>query len=251
VKHTVHEHILGSGASGLIIDVPGSAVINIRVTFHSGFQFSDHSTYEVPHIMEHLLATVTKRHAKPNAFNIEAQKNGAYVNASTSADTNEYIYEFAEFELERIMDLIDEQVSEPLFIASAFKAETSNVREELTRNTTQHMSVTAIRLAQQAFPDSWLDYATRIGQLASITLKQVEAHYHHTHTAMNARFYASGSFSDGGKALAARFERIFSKLPKGERLALNRHIGRGNAIPIVTHRDIDQIYYRVVVILVS
>ena len=88
MKHTVHEHKLNSGAAGLVVHVPGSSVVNLRVTFHSGFQYAAPDAYEVPHIMEHLLATVTKRHSKPNEFMIEAQKNGAYVNASTSADTN-------------------------------------------------------------------------------------------------------------------------------------------------------------------
>src|SRR4051812_24084024 len=115
MKHRVTEHILGSGAKGMVIDVPGSAVVSLRVTFHSGDQFADEAAYEVPHIMEHLLATVTKRRSEPNAFMIEAQKNGAYVNASTSADANEYVYECAEFELDRIIDLVEEQICEPLF----------------------------------------------------------------------------------------------------------------------------------------
>lgn len=244
MKHTVFEHKLPSGACGLVVDVPGSAVINVRVTFHSGFQFSDPSAYEVPHIMEHLLATVTKRHSKPNAFNIEVQKNGAYVNASTSADTNDYIYEFAEFELERILNLIDEQVSEPLFGKTPFEAERSNVREELTRNTTQHMSMVAIKLAEQSFPKQWLGYEARIAQLDAITLSQLEKHYHATHTAANARFYISGAFADGGEAVAARLEQIFAKLAPGERLELAKTIGKGADAPIVTYRDIDQLYYR-------
>ena len=244
MKHTVYEHILDNGASGLVVDVAGSAVVNIRVTFHSGFQFSDRATYEVPHIMEHLLATVTQRHSKPNAFMIEAQKNGAYVNASTSSDNNEYLYEFAEFELDRIIDLIEEQVAEPLFSATAFEAEKSNVREELTRNTTQHMSVATIGLAQQAFPKLWLRYDERIAQLDDIRLEQLENHYLRTHTAANARFYVAGSFPDGGTAVAARFEQIFGRLPVGTRLPLSREIGQGAADPIVIQRDIDQVYYR-------
>lgn len=244
MKHRVVEHRLLSGASGLVIDVSGSAVVNIRVTFHSGFQFSDPAAYEVPHIMEHLLATVTKQHSKPNAFMIEAQKNGAYVNASTSSDNNEYIYEFAKFELERILDLIEEQVAEPLFTKTAFEAEKSNVREELTRNTTQHMSVATIRLARQAFPKLWQDYDERIVQLEAIKLDQLEEHYVRTHTATNARFYIAGDFDDGGLMVAQRFSQIFNRLGVGKRLALSKDIGIGSKVPIVTQRDIDQIYYR-------
>ena len=244
MKHTVHEHKLASGAQGLVVDVPGSAVVSVRVTFRSGFQFSDPRAYEVPHIMEHLLATVTKRHSEPNAFMIDAQKNGAYVNASTSADTNEYIYECAEFELERILDLIDEQLSEPLFAADSFMAEKSNVREELTRNTTQHMSVCAIKLSERTFPKQWKGYEERIAQLDDIKLEQLESHYYFTHTARNARFYVSGHFPDGGQAVSKRFERIFARLAQGERLRLSRDLGQKVNRPIVTVRDIEQIYYR-------
>ena len=243
MNHTVHEHTLTSGAAGLVVHVPGSAVVNLRVTFHSGFQYADAASYEVPHIMEHLLATVTKRHATPNAFMIEAQKNGAYVNASTSADTNEYIYECAAFELDRIIDLIEEQVCEPLFAQTPFEAEKSNVLEELTRNTTQHMSVCTIKLAAQAAPKLWRGYDDRIARLGDIKLAQLEQHYERTHTAANARFYLSGDFPDGGAAMAARFEKIFDRLPRGERLQLDHQVGKGGT-PIVTERDIDQIYYR-------
>ncbi|HEX3082059.1 MAG TPA: pitrilysin family protein, partial [Candidatus Saccharimonadia bacterium] len=244
MKHTVHEHKLASGAEGLIIHVPGSAVASVRIAFHSGFQFGKRSIYEVPHVMEHLLATVTKRHAQPNAFMIEAQKNGAYVNASTSTDTNEYIYECAAFELERMLDLIEEQVCEPLFAPEPFTAEVSNVREELIRNTTQHMAVCSLKLSERVFPQLWLGYDERIAQLDSLKLEQLEEHYHRTHTAANARFYLAGDFPDGGAAVAERFERTFARLPKGHRLPLDHAMGRGLERPVVTRRDIDQVYYR-------
>lgn len=244
MKHTVHEHKLASGAAGLVVDVPGSSVVNLRVTFHSGFQYAEPDSYEVPHIMEHLLATVTKKYSRPNEFMIEAQKNGAYVNASTSADTNEYIYECAAFELDRIIDLVEEQVCEPLFAKSAFDAEKSNVREELTRNTTQHMSVCTMALAAQAAPKLWQKYEDRIAQLDGIKLDQLEEHYSKTHTAANGRFYLSGHFPDGGAAVAERFGKIFDRLGKGRRLELKHQIGRGGDKPLVNHRDIDQIYYR-------
>lgn len=244
MKHQVFEHKLPSGAAGLVVHVPGSAVVNLRVVFRSGFQFTSRKTYEVPHIMEHLLATVTQRRREPNAFMIEAQKNGAYVNASTSADTNEYIYECAKFELSRIVDLLEEQVCEPLFAAEAFAAEVSNVREELMRNSTQHMSVCSVRLAEQAFPQAWMDYEARIEQLADIELEKMEDHYRKTHTAANVRFYVAGNFPDGGEAIAKRFEKIFARLPTGRRLETSRAIGRGSKQAVVTQRDIGQIYYR-------
>src|SRR5205814_1094132 len=112
MKHRVIEHHVAGGASGLVIDVPGSDVVSLQVRFNSGFQFADRKLYEVPHVMEHLLATVTRKHPGPNQFYIEAQKNGAYVNATTSVDANGYVYECADFELDRIVGLVEEQLTE-------------------------------------------------------------------------------------------------------------------------------------------
>jgi predicted Zn-dependent peptidase len=245
MKHSVREHHVAGGASGLIINVPGSHVVSLQVRFNSGFQFADRKYYEVPHVMEHLLATVTKKHPGPNEFYIEAQKNGAYVNATTGIDANGYVYECADFELERILDLVEEQLTEPLFDPKPLAAELGNVREELTRNTTQHGSVVAISLAEQAFPQFWMNYDQRIEQLPQITIRQVEEHYRGTHTAANGRFFVAGDFADGGTALAKRLSRIFGRLPEGERLERSREIGHNVPEPVVLRRDIKQLYYRV------
>jgi predicted Zn-dependent peptidase len=246
MKHSVKEYHLAGGASGLVIDVPGSNVASVQVRFNSGFQFGERQVYEVPHVMEHILATVTKKHPGPNEFNIEAQKNGAYINAYTSVDSNGYVYECADFELDRIVDLIEEQVTEPLFEPVSLKAEIGNVREELTRNTTQHGSICAIRLGEKSYPKLWMDYDERIAQLPAITVDHVRTHYERTHTASNARFFVAGSFNDGGEAIAKRFDQIFAKLPKGKRLVRSKAVGLNLDKPVVTNRDIKQLYYRAV-----
>jgi predicted Zn-dependent peptidase len=245
MKHRVIEHHVAGGASGLVIDVPGSDVVSLQVRFNSGFQFADRKLYEVPHVMEHLLATATKKHPGPNEFHIEAQKNGAYVNATTGIDANGYVYECADFELERIVGLVEEQLTEPLFDPKPLKAELGNVKEELTRNTTQHGSVCAVRLGEQAFPHLWMDYDERISQLPGITVGAVRGHYERTHTAANGRFFVAGHFPDEGRAVVKRLNRVFERLPKGERLVRSGEIGRNLPAPVVIKRDIQQLYYRV------
>jgi predicted Zn-dependent peptidase len=246
MKHTVSECHLSGGASGLIIDVPGSSVVSLQVRFNSGYQFANRARYEVPHVMEHILANVTAKHSAPNEFMIEAQKNGAYVNASTSVDVNGYIYEFAEFELDRIVGLLEEQLAEPFFDQDVLIAELGNVKEELLRITTQHSTVCSIRLAEKSFPQLWLDYEKRISQLDSITLDEVRDHYTRTHTSANARFVVAGNFPDGGEKLRKQLDQVFGRLPKGERLVRLRDIGLGLPKPIITKRSIGQMYYRVV-----
>ncbi len=244
MKHAVYEHHLAGGASGLLIDVPGSEVVNLTVRFNSGYQFAAHDKYEVPHVMEHLLATVTKDHPGSNEFIIDAQKNGAYVNASTSVDSNAYMYEFADFETDRILDLVQEQLMAPLFEKKSLQAELGNVREELSRNTTQHAAVCSIQLAEAAFPKLWLGFPARIAQLEGIDLENVREHYEATHTSENARFFVSGSLGGRGDAVAARLDKIFAQMPRGNRLQRSRKIGLGLSKPVVAHRDIAQVYYR-------
>lgn len=246
MKHGVTEHHVAGGGSGLIVNVPGSDVVSLQVRFNSGFQFADRKVYEVPHVMEHLLSTVTQKHPGPNEFYIEAQKNGAYVNAHTSVDSNGYVYECADFELMRILDLMEEQLAAPLFAEQPLEAEIGNVREELTRNTTNHSTVCSVQLAEQAFPHLWLNYDERIGQLPKITVDHVRKHYERTHTSGNARFFLAGNFSDGGEAVVRRLDRIFQQMPKGERMDRSREIGLGLERPVVAHRDIKQLYYRAV-----
>ncbi len=243
MKHTVTEHKLASGAQGLIVNVPGTEVANILVRFNSGYQFADQRRYEVPHVMEHMLANVTQKYPASNQFSIEAQKNGAYVNAYTGPSFNGYVYECAAFELDRILDLLEEQLVRPLFTPEALAGELGNVREELTRNTTQHGSVCSIRLGEAAFPGRVMDFEKRLTQLGDITADHLQAHYNRTHTAANARFFVAGSFADGGRAIVERLERLFAQLPTGERLERNADIGLNVGRPIVIPRDIKQLYY--------
>lgn len=245
MKHQVHEHKLAGAARGLVIDVPGSAVVSLEVRFNSGFQFAPRATYEVPHVMEHLLANVTKRHPGPNEFNIAVSKNGAYSNAHTTPVRNGYDYEFAAFELPRILDLLEEQLVEPLIVARPLASEVSNVREELSRNITQHSAVCSLQLGEAAYPALMMGYEERIKQLPQITVELAQEHYDRTHTAANARFVVAGHFPDGGKEVAARLDQIFSRMVVGKRLEPDQAVGLNLERPVVTERDIAQIYYHV------
>ncbi len=244
MKHTVYEHHWVGGASGLVIDVPGSDVVNIEVRFNSGYAFAKRSRYEVPHVMEHLLASVTQGHPGPNEFSIDVSKNGAYSNAFTSMDTNGYLYECAKFEQERIFNLLEEQITRPLFAPTALKAELGNVREELSRNLSQHSSVCSVALGVKSFPKLWMGYEDRIAQLDKITVADVKNHYVRTHTASNARVCVAGSFPDGGAAVATRLGKLFRQMPQGTRFERTDEPGLGLEKPIITHRDIPQLYYQ-------
>jgi predicted Zn-dependent peptidase len=243
MKHTVTEHQLNNGAKGLLVDVPGSGVVKLAVRFNSGPQFGDFSHYEIPHILEHMMGTGNKKYPLPNQFKAEVEKYGAIRNASTSPRFNEYYATFAAFELERMLNLWDEYITAPIFPEDAFPTEVSNVREELTRNTTNHARVCSASLFEQTHP--WLVLADekRLLQLKEITLEMVIDYYKRTHTARNARFYISGDIGGKSDLILDALEKMFAKLPEGERLKPNASPGLVVGKPIVVTRDIKQLYY--------
>ena len=243
MKHIVTEHKLNSGAKGLFVDVPGSGVVNILIRFNSGFQFGDFSHYEIPHVLEHMMGRGSQQYPAPNEFKAEIEKNGAVSNANTSDRYNGYYITCAAFELERMLGMMEEYIAAPVFPEAAFPTEISNVREELTRNTTEHGSVCTMNLLEKTYPKQDLGYQQRIDQLGDITLEDVKRYYQTTHTAKNARFYLSGEVGNNQELILRRLDEMFSKLPAGERLAADFSPGHGLTAPIVAHRDIRQLYY--------
>jgi predicted Zn-dependent peptidase len=244
MKHTVTEHLLSTGTQGLVIDVPGGNVFNILVRFNSGHQFVDQSVYELPHVMEHLMASQSQKYPGSNELMIEAQKNGAMCNATTGADTNGYVYECADFELDRILDLLEEVIVRPLFTQAALDIERKNVREELSKYTTDHHRICSVALSEQAYPGQVLGYDTRLSQLDNISLTAIKEYYTYAFTATNARFYIAGPIGQQSEAFVARFERMFSQLPAGKLLVPRPDVGLNVPDPILQVRDISQLYYR-------
>ncbi len=243
MRHTVTEHKLANGAQGLVVNMPGTRVVNLLVRFNAGFQFADRVQYEIPHVMEHLIGCGSKKYPKVGELKVEFQRNGAYRNAYTNSGVNGYVIECADFELDRILDLVEQYMAHPTFPAEALPAEISNVREELSRFTTQHPVVCQMALAEKVFSAENLNFDARLEQLGSFTLDRVVAHYEATHTSANARFYVVGAFEDGGSAIVKRLEKVLDQLPRGERRQLLEVPGQGQAEPVVTKRDIKQIYY--------
>lgn len=244
MKHTVQERILASGTRVLLIDVPGSEVVGFEVRVGSGYVHGRPEKYEVPHVMEHLLATQSTKYPGANQFMIEASKNGAYVNASTSARSNGYVYECAAFELDRMLDLLEEQLARPLFTRERASVELENVREELTRNTTSHAGVCALGLSAALLPQVWQTYEARLAQLDDISVTDLRAHYDQTYTSQNMCMVLAGDFGLKTEGLVARLEKLFAALPAGRRL--DPPSLRPNTLeqPWVATRDIEQLYYR-------
>ncbi|HSX45575.1 MAG TPA: pitrilysin family protein [Candidatus Saccharimonadia bacterium] len=243
MKHTVKEYKLANGAKGLVVNVPGTSVVAISMAFRAGYVFGDAKKYEVPHVMEHLMGSGTAKYPTALQFKVEVEKNGAYRNASTSPYLNTYDYECADFEAERIIDLLGEQVSKPLFPPASFATEVSNVNEELSRNTSNYDRLTSVSLAKAMLPSIVLDDETRISQLSKIKLEDVREHYTNTHRSNNSFFIISGDFTDNGSSIVDRLGKAIAGLPRGQRLEFAQTPATPAGRVVLEKRPIKQLYY--------
>src|SRR4051812_16171983 len=122
MKHTVTELKTKNGLKGLLIHIPAAQVMTFDLNFRAGEYLVDEKKWEVPHLMEHILLDANKQFPRARDFQAEIEKNGAYSNASTSVYDITYEAECADFEWERILELLLVSITEPLFLREEFQA---------------------------------------------------------------------------------------------------------------------------------
>lgn len=218
MKHSVSELILKNGARGLVIDVPGAQVMSTQFHFRAGNRFTrDRSIYETAHIMEHMAFGANKRCRDSHDYEAEFTKNGAYHNAYTSNTSMVYEAECAKFEWDRILELQQTAITQPLFLEEEFDSERGNVKSELTGYLNTPERLLWPRISQELGEDI-LTFPERVAVLPDITLADVREHYKRTHRAENLRFVVAGDFHrEHGK-----LEEMLNswELPAGERLPI-------------------------------
>jgi len=212
MKHTVEKVKLSNGAEGLLIDIPDASVMTFEFNFRAGEYLVDPKKWETPHIMEHVLLGANKKYPKARMFQAEFEKNGAYNNASTGVYDITYEAECADFEWERILDLMLLAISQPLFLQEEFDAELGNVREELNGRANNHFRHLSLAMRKYCGYQAMTD-RERIKLLDNNTKEDIETHYKKTHTTSNMRFVIAGEIT-GHKATIVRMLENMS-LPKG------------------------------------
>src|ERR1700755_1801610 len=191
MKHTVTEISLKNGAKGLLIHVPDASVMSFEFNFRAGeYLVLDPNKWETPHLMEHMLLGANERYPKSRVFQAEIEKNGAYSNASTSVYEISYEAECADFEWERILELMLLAITKPLFLADEFEAEAGNVREELTARSNNHFRHLSLELREQYGFMAKTD-EERLKLMENVTVADVREHYERTHTSRNLRFISA------------------------------------------------------------
>lgn len=212
MKHTVREVQLKNGARGLFIDVPGATVTSFEINFVAGDVMTPKNKWDTAHLMEHLVLGGNEKIKNGRAYNAELEKNGAATNAYTGLEYVGYWAECADFEWERVLDLLLAGISKPLFLREEFKAEFGNVKDELTAYTNDHFSHLNSE-SRQAYGLLDATDRERLKQLRNIRRVDVINHYQKTHTTSNLRFIIGGNL----RGRRAVIERMFEKLsmPKG------------------------------------
>lgn len=243
MKHSVEEVVLTNGGRGLLIHVPNATVVSYDFEFRAGYDYCTTDTiYETPHIMEHMVLGANELYPNSRQFNAELEKNGAYSNASTSSASLKYVADCADFEWERVLDLLRLAITKPLFLQTEFEAEYGNVKEELTGYLSSNSRVLWQRLGQ-ASGEHFFNDEERLKIMQNTKLKDVKEHYKRTHTSDNLRFIIAGNLKDERKQTIIKMLEKWD-LPRGERFGLVREELVGAAQPIhVLRKDVENVVF--------
>ncbi len=214
MKHTVSEVTFANGLKGLLVHVPDAQVMTFDINFRAGEYLVEEKKWEVPHLMEHILLGANNRYPRARDFQAEIEKNGAYSNASTSVYDITYEAECADFEWERILELLLVSVTEPLFLKEEYQAEFGNVREELTARANNHFRHLSLALRESYGFLAKTDQE-RLRLMKNVKLKDIKAHYEATHTTSNMRFIIGGNITPKRRELMIALLSSVG-LPKGE-----------------------------------
>lgn len=243
MKHVVKEAILSNGARGLFIHIPDASVMTFEINFRAGEYLVAREKWEAPHLMEHVLLGANELIPKARAFQAEFEKNGAYSNASTGSYDITYEAECADFEWDRIADLLLTAITKPLFLEEEFKAEFGNVREELMARSNNHFRHLSLAL-REAYGFKVLTDQTRLQLMDNVELDDIRGHYLMTHSASNMRFVIAGDLSEKRqKVLSGLFESI--ELWEGEgRSTLPHEQPKTLRSPLYIHNDsVENLYF--------
>ncbi len=212
MKHNVTVVNLNNGGQGLLINVPGATVMDFEFNFRAGEYLVDPMKWEVPHLMEHVLLGANEFIPKARAFQAEFEKNGAANNASTGLYHITYEAECADFEWQRILELMITAISKPLFLRDEFKAEYGNVRDELTARSNNHFRTLSLTL-REAHDLLAMTDRERLRQIKNVKRKDLIEHYEKTHTTKNLRFVIAGNLNGRMATIKNMLENF--GLPKG------------------------------------
>lgn len=214
MKHTVSETKLNNGSRGLFIHIPDASVMTFELSFRAGEYLVKKPKWETPHLMEHILLGANEKFPKARVFQAEFEKNGAYCNASTGTYDITYEAECADFEWDRILELLLVSITKPLFLREEFTAEAGNIKDELTLRSNDHFRHLSLAMRERfGFPV--ITDQERVKLMKNVSLRDVRQHYKRTHSTSNMRFVVAGNLTSARKKILHNVLSNIS-LPPGE-----------------------------------
>ena len=193
MQHDVEELKLPNGSCGLIIDVPGTQVVEFRMFFRAGGYLCPVQKAEIAHFTEHLTAGGANE-AYPNfrEFDSEITKNGAYYNGHTSGIHMFYSLSCAAFEIERTLSLLIGAITKPLFLKKDFTSELKVIQNELKQFKNDYYRILMSELDQRVgFAGSYTAQES-LDSLERIALTDLQDFYRQTHFTGNMQFIIAG-----------------------------------------------------------
>lgn len=245
MKHTVVEITLKNGAKGLLIHIPDATVMSFELNFRAGEYLVTEKKWETPHLMEHILLGANEKFKKARDFQAAIEQNGAYSNASTGVYDITYEAECADFEWDRILNLMMLAIAKPLFLQDEFDAEYGNVHEELTARSNNHFRHLSLALRKEYGFMSKTDQQ-RLKLMKNVKLDDVREHYKRTHTTRNMRFIIAGNITPKRHETIIETLETFA-LPKGTgRLALPNERPKTLEKPLfIRNKTVKNVYFYV------
>jgi predicted Zn-dependent peptidase len=232
MKHYVDEVTLKNGSKGLLIHVPDASVMTFDISFRAGDYLTEKDKYETAHLMEHILLGANELYPKSRDFQFEMEKNGAYANASTGSYDITYEAECADFEWDRILNLLFVAISKPLFLKEEFDSEFGNVKEELYSRSNNHFRHLYLSLKKKYGFCSLTDQE-RIKLMDNVGVGDVQGHYKKTHKTPNMRFVVAGNLT---KSRKESIEKLINNVDIPNE-------GHRKSLPDETPKTLDGVHY--------
>lgn len=117
MKYDISEYTTKRGSKGLIISVADAPVVSMDFEFRAGYRYGvdfDHKI-QVAHVLEHMMCRVNDKYRDPIKKELAVTKNGASSNAGTGSCYIGYDAYCADFEWQRIMELMRYEICQPYF----------------------------------------------------------------------------------------------------------------------------------------
>ena len=242
MQHNLREIELDNGIKGLLVDIPDAKAIGFNLSFRAGEFSCPPNKKQVAHFLEHVICTANEKYTEKE-FIAEISKNGAYTNASTSANDITYTAFCAEFEWRRILELFLLAITEPLFLDECFAREGEIIRQELTNSLTNYGG--RLGAAMDTHVNN-VDCTIEAGlkSLEKITIDDLQRFYQETHYASNLRFVMAGKIGDK----IGQIRQIMADIGLPERREGRRPLFKSPLQPaketiVLDNQEVDKLYF--------